>query len=249
MNAWLVISLFAIVESPALFWGLRGIVERGVAPSRTRPGTSEAMFDCIHRVCRLALIAWAGQASLLSAEDVGVRLPSSMTQVELGFAVYLLQDWTRGYLVPRGTAREEARRGISMLRMFCPRRPVGHLFVWMSNLVNPVTEEVIYRGVFVRLLWQASGSLPLALAVGLGTCLVVHHYQGWRFLLSHAVFFGVTTALVLSPFGLLSAITCHLLADTMPLARIGSTFRALKAVRCPQPARPPDAGAPVGSGP
>lgn len=87
-------------------------------------------------------------------------------------------------------------------------------------LLNPITEEFMYRGVLVWLLGNQIGSHPTAVVLGLLVFWAVHLYQGPRALISHTLTYAVIIFLLYSPLGLMGAVGFHLGADLVPTLTI-----------------------------
>jgi membrane protease YdiL (CAAX protease family) len=103
------------------------------------------------------------------------------------------------------------------LRRSWPRRRGARLLMAIAGCVlNPVNEEIIYRGILIGLLGHLLGSYLPAVLAGLVLTLGVHLYQGWRALPFHAIFFAFATLLLFSALGLVGAIGLHFAADLWP---------------------------------
>lgn len=87
-------------------------------------------------------------------------------------------------------------------------------------VLNPVTEELIYRGVLVYGLGVLVGSHAAPVALGLALTLGGHAYQGPKELITHFVFYAVVVSLLFSPLGLVAAIGCHFGGDLIPVLRM-----------------------------
>jgi len=93
-------------------------------------------------------------------------------------------------------------------------------------LLNPFTEELIYRGVLVYFLGVFIGNFWLAAAIGLAFSLAVHLYQGAWSIPFHFLFHGTAILLVLSPLGLVACFGFHFAGDLVPVAALKKNMYA-----------------------
>jgi membrane protease YdiL (CAAX protease family) len=106
------------------------------------------------------------------------------------------------------------------LRQVYPRSSLQKgAFTVAVVLLNPITEEWLYRGVAV--VWLANQTHPLpAVCFGLAVSLSVHAYQGLFLAPFQFAFHAIACALVFSPLGLLGAMGFHFLGDAYPMYRL-----------------------------
>lgn len=144
-----------------------------------------------------------------------------------GFAVYLgfAALFSLGaYAVGMLARLEDA--AFRALRTVWPRDPAEkRLMLIPVCLLNPITEEVVFRGVLVYALGTLVGSHALTVGVGLVLTLLAHTYQGSQALVSHVFFYAVVIGLLFSPLGLLGAIGFHFAGDIVPVATFGYQMR------------------------
>lgn len=89
-------------------------------------------------------------------------------------------------------------------------------FLFAVCLLNPITEELLFRGILVHQ-FGILLSLPLlAIAIGFLINLGNHIYQGIWQITTHLPFFIIAVVLLYSPFGLLGAIGFHIAGDAYP---------------------------------
>jgi membrane protease YdiL (CAAX protease family) len=100
---------------------------------------------------------------------------------------------------------------------FWPRGCVNKMLAFWAVVLNPVTEEFLFRGILVHQLSLITGSVAIPLVVGLSAMLAVHFYQGWRAIPGLILVYIFVVALLFSPMGLAGAIGFHLVADLDPL--------------------------------
>jgi membrane protease YdiL (CAAX protease family) len=98
-------------------------------------------------------------------------------------------------------------------------------------LANPVTEELVFRGLLVHQFHVLGAPLWLAIAIGAVVSLINHAYQGRALALFHLAFYGCVVALLYSPVGLVGAIGMHFGADLWPLTGFGRNLRTYRAMR------------------
>jgi membrane protease YdiL (CAAX protease family) len=111
-----------------------------------------------------------------------------------------------------------------------PRHPAAKAVdVVATCLLNPVTEELMYRGILVLLFGSLIGSYVFSISIGLLLCLGAHLYQGPRQLPYHALFYAFTVALLFSPLGLVGSVGLHFAGDLLPSVQSRRNVREWKA--------------------
>lgn len=155
-----------------------------------------------------------------SAESVGLAsaLPLPLALL-IGVILYgglaLLYDASTKRLDSRADIMQAAFRANASL---WPRQRNAKVWAGIAIMVlNPVTEEVLMRGILVHQLGQLTGSPVIPIAVGLVVNGVLHSYQGPRMIAWHMLFYGFTIALLYSPLGLIGAIRAHVAGDAIPI--------------------------------
>ncbi|BDA76182.1 hypothetical protein CAL7716_103480 (plasmid) [Calothrix sp. PCC 7716] len=83
-------------------------------------------------------------------------------------------------------------------------------------LLNPITEELMFRGILVHQLGIYINNHWLAIAIGLFVNIGNHIYQGKLQITTHITFYLIVVALLYSPVGLLGAIGFHFCGDIYP---------------------------------
>jgi membrane protease YdiL (CAAX protease family) len=99
------------------------------------------------------------------------------------------------------------------------------------TLFNPVTEELLFRGLLVHQFAMLSGRVGLALAIGAVVNGVNHAYQGWRAAPFHFLFYAGAVGLLFSPYGLVAAIGYHFAGDALPLFGLPGALREYRRER------------------
>jgi membrane protease YdiL (CAAX protease family) len=118
-----------------------------------------------------------------------------------------------------GTEGKFLDNSMRTMAAICPRGAGQKVMAWIAFcLLNPVTEEVLFRGVLVYQTSLAIGSVWLPIALGLAVNIGNHWYQGWRPLLLHIPFYAIAVALLFSPLGLAGAIGFHFAGDIVPMS-------------------------------
>jgi hypothetical protein len=87
--------------------------------------------------------------------------------------------------------------------------------------LNPLTEELIHRGVLIYALGIHIGNFALPVIIGLILNLLMHLYQGPVALISHIFFFAIVISILFSPLGIVGAVGFHFAGDVVPIV----TFR------------------------
>jgi hypothetical protein len=131
----------------------------------------------------------------------------------------------------RGRAIEDAEAAFRVLAREWPRSRIAKSFAMIGDCLNPFTEEIISRGMLVRLPVSLGAPVALTVAVGLLLNLGAHAYQGTCSLPYHAVIFVLSVMILFSPLGLVGAIGCHFVADVMPVLCIRRTVSWIRRSR------------------
>ena len=105
------------------------------------------------------------------------------------------------------------------------------LIVFATAFLNPVTEELVTRGILVFMFSEFLGSIWPPIILGVLLNLGVHAYQGTWTLIAHALFFTATIGVLYSPLGLIGCVGLHFVADLVPLVFFRNNMLAYKAAR------------------
>nr|WP_243458484.1 CPBP family intramembrane glutamic endopeptidase [Nostoc sp. UIC 10630] len=98
-----------------------------------------------------------------------------------------------------------------------PRQKLQKTLFWVAVcILNPITEELIFRGVLVHQLGIYTNNYYLAIFLGLFVSVGNHIYQGKLHVITHFVFYIFTVTLLYSDVGLLGSIGFHLAGDIYP---------------------------------
>jgi len=107
-----------------------------------------------------------------------------------------------------------------------PRGRVNKKLAFLAFVLNPITEELLFRGILVYQFSLLTGSVAIPLIVGLSAMIATHLYQGWPAILTgHIPMYGVMVALLFSPMGLAAAIGFHMLGDLVPVLSLKRYIR------------------------
>ncbi|MCW5312474.1 CPBP family intramembrane metalloprotease [Nostoc sp. KVJ3] len=90
------------------------------------------------------------------------------------------------------------------------------LFMIAVCILNPITEELIFRGVLVHQLGLYINNNHLAICLGLFVSVLNHIYQGKLHIITHIIFYSFTVILLYSHAGLIGAIGFHFTGDIYP---------------------------------
>lgn len=103
-----------------------------------------------------------------------------------------------------------------MVRLI-PRQKLAKVLLLIGACVfNPITEELMFRGILVHQLGLFLNNNWLAIALGLFVNIGNHVYQGRLQITTHTIFYLIVVALLYSPFGLIGAIGFHFAGDIYP---------------------------------
>lgn len=180
-----------------------------------------------HLITQLILTAFLGltfHKGWWDAPSIGVSntVPGAISMVG-GFTLYVvaIQIYT---MLLRAAGRMSTLEDASFgaLRLTWPRaRSEKYLAFVGACLLNPITEELICRGVLVYMLGELLGSHLISILFGAATFFTIHLYQGGMALVGHLFIFPLIIGLLYSPLGLLGCIGFHFAADFIPVL----TFR------------------------
>jgi membrane protease YdiL (CAAX protease family) len=82
--------------------------------------------------------------------------------------------------------------------------------------MNPIMEELVFRGIAVHLFDVATGLTGLAISMGCMACILLHSYQGIVALPFHVAFYACSIAVLYSPLGLVGCMGLHFVGDLLP---------------------------------
>ena len=235
---YVLLFLGAVVVSMLVVSGIRAIIKkerRASIPERDSSAKHSLIGELI--IAGLLLVLLAGEPDILFMLGYSIII-SPVEAAALGLAAYAVliigYDWSARVLGVSEILTLEAQH---VMRRMWPRRKRDHWKFYISVCVlNPFLEELIFRGILVSLLAYQSGSLVLAVMLGLSASIVAHLYQGWRLAPFHVLFHGMAIALLFSPGGLLSCIAMHFAGDFLPVVKGGQRMRRrlkeLDTIRC-----------------
>lgn len=220
------------------------------APSPPRRLTPQGVRDLVLHQLLLATVlgvtywlgAWNG-ASVGSAfvPELWQLSLVSILVGEIGFLALILVYWLLLAVAGRfERMRLTATRGNLLL---WPRKTSHKMITAVFIMIfNPVTEELVMRGILIHQWGLLLGSPVIPIMVGFVLNALLHWYQGWRMQLWHAMFFALAVTL-LYQWDLVAAITAHLLGDVLPflvlrrnLQRVRAARRKARAARVLRPA-------------
>ncbi|MGF1938877.1 MAG: CPBP family intramembrane glutamic endopeptidase [Nostoc sp. ChiQUE02] len=109
------------------------------------------------------------------------------------------------------------------------------LFLIAVCILNPITEELIFRGVIVHQLGIYINNYYLAILLGLFVTIGNHIYQGRLHIITHLIFYIFTVTLLYSDVGLVGSIGFHLAGDIYPFMRLkyeANNYKKRRRERC-----------------
>lgn len=101
-------------------------------------------------------------------------------------------------------------------------------FVVGVCLLNPIVEELLFRGILVYQFSLAIESHTLPIAIGLVASLGNHAYQGRLAITTHLPFYAIVVGLLYSPLGLWGAIGFHYAGDIVPFVNLKQSLTAYR---------------------
>lgn len=229
---WLLVSLFLIIEVPMLLNSLAIGANQRPHRRRERMTFAQSFWGLLNQFTLLGVLAWAYQADLWRPLDFNLRFTMVLPALLVGGLTYAAFAAYGKHLVwPSQDMKAWISDSLQAQRALWPLSRVGKFFRVATLTINPVTEEMIMRGVFVRAMGLATHSTAVGVAFGLVLCVITHAYQGRAYIAYHITFFALTTMLMFSDFGLLAAITAHLGADLSPALRAKDSIRSIRQTR------------------
>jgi membrane protease YdiL (CAAX protease family) len=179
----------------------------------------------------------------LTLEQVGFSTSMPMPQaLAMGIFSYLvLIAFWRFSLA--GEDDWSLESGFEFIRSMTPRDKYAKAVSFVAFCVlNPVVEEVVYRGALVYCLGEYLNSYRTAVLISVSLTLLTHLYQGLASLRFHLAFAAMTIVLLFSPAGLVGAIGAHFAGDIVPGIFYRSDIRKWKERRRQRRSKPPATG-------
>ncbi len=221
------VGLFVLLWLPAMS---RSVLHswRGLPSPRRRRSTEDAWLRLLHQLTLIVVLAGTWYLGWWEGQAVGIRwtwwsVPIGvLANVALGALNTVLQ---RGMATPMDLLSHVRR-----MRRQWPRSKTGQALESVAFCLNPATEELVTRGIFVCVVHTATGSFLCGFLFGLLINQVLHAGNGPQKLPYHAVGYTVFVALTYSPVGLLGAIVCHMSAN-MPHLNSRQKLRDIRDYR------------------
>jgi membrane protease YdiL (CAAX protease family) len=135
------------------------------------------------------------------------------------------------HLIFRMGGVHDSQADNSMINMAAiwPREPRQKVAMWIGVcLLNPVTEELMFRGILVYQLSEAIGNTELPLLLGFFVTLANHAYQGPRSVFLHALYYVFAVGLLFSPMGIMGAIGMHFAGDIVPVSMMKRNLKSYR---------------------
>lgn len=127
-----------------------------------------------------------------------------------------------------GMTARQARSALRVNASLWPRTPGARVVAGLAIIgLNPVTEELLMRGILVHQFTGVLGSPVVPILAGLVLNALLHSYQGSKQVIWHAIFYGCSVALLFSPLGLAGCVGFHFLGDALPILSLPQ-----QALRC-----------------
>lgn len=236
------VSLFSIVGAVARLVPATWV--RPMTPTARRAGANlplatkprrRTVVGSVARYSIACLLLWALYlGSAWTRASVGfARRDSVVVSAIAGVMIYYALSGLYG-LALHWFGRRDSERQAALRISFgmLPNRPRARCAVIATLcLVNPIVEELIFRGLLVHQYAALSGNLPKALLIGAVVNATNHAYQGLRMVPFHLVFYAATVSLMYSPYGLAAAIGLHYAADAVPLLGLQEQLKEYREKR------------------
>lgn len=194
-----------------------------------RVATQDVVGGFVRQLIFLAWFTWVFASGQLDPTDVNVHWSKLVGGIAQGATVWALYVWLHWLSSRHPRSRKDFRDLVRSIGLLWPRSRTGQVLMRITLLLNPFTEEIAARGVMVVLVSKVSGSMPLALGIGLVSCLLTHIYQGLRALPGHTLYYLIAIGLTLGKWGLPAAIALHFCANQRLF--LGNRMKWLRKLR------------------
>jgi membrane protease YdiL (CAAX protease family) len=230
----------AVMLLSVLFW-IGGIYSRRLrvakssAQDRERPPLRRPPANtgsrCLRYQVMMALALWVLYQSSWTFSTVGFRQEFPIADFLCGVIAYgVLISILYLLFRMRGIVDSQADNTIINMAALWPREPRQKLAMWIGVcILNPITEELLFRGILVYQLGEAIGNTELAVLLGFFVTLANHAYQGPRSVLLHSVYYVFAIGLLFSPMGIMGAIGMHFAGDIVPVSLMKRNLKSYRA--------------------
>ncbi len=195
-------------------------------PLRRPRGKIGSRFLRFQVALLLVLFVYFNEQSWTAA-TVGFMQEFPGADFACGFFAYGLLLLILGLLFRmRGISNEQADNTMNNMAALWPREPRQKLAMTVAVcVINPITEELLFRGILVYQLGLAIGDYELPICLGLVVTLWNHAYQGQRSMLFHTLYYVFAVALLFSPAGMMGAIGMHYAGDIVPVSLMKTNLK------------------------
>lgn len=245
----------AVMLLSVLFW-VGGVYSRRLrvvkssAQDRDRPPLrrppAKTGSRCLRFQLVMVLALWVLYQSSWTFSTVGFRQEFPIADFFFGvfaYGVLLLLL----HLIFRMGGVHDSQADNTMINMAAlwPREPRQKLAMWIGVcILNPITEELLFRGILVYQLGEAIGNTELAVLLGFFVTLANHAYQGLRSVLLHSLYYVFAIGLLFSPMGMMGAIGMHFAGDIVPVSLMKRNLKSYRE-RHRREAKKVDDGLPI----
>ena len=206
--------------------GLDATTGRFLRPPR---GFGGSVFSW--QITLLFLLFYLYVAGGWTAESTGIKRELSWPLAfAIGVLAYFVFIYSLDFLL-RGMLLADRLHdaNVRTLARLWPRHRADRTFLLTGVcLLNPITEELVFRGILVHQSAIVFESVLLAVLLGLLINIGNHVYQGLAPLAVHIPLYFVVVAIIFSPLGLIGAIGFHFAADAWPFISFRRSLAAYK---------------------
>jgi membrane protease YdiL (CAAX protease family) len=193
-----------------------------------RPKPTAGRAFLIWQLLMAAMLFAASTPAHWTYETVGLASGFSIAgSMVIGVATYAIFVLCLTKVVKAiGLLAKVSDRNLQILASLWPRQKRQRLLAVVAFCVmNPVIEELMYRGILVRQLGLSIDSVTIAIVIGLIAHLANHAYQGLWGTFTHLPFYIIVVTLLYSPAGLWGAIGFHFAGDLYPFLTLKRQMR------------------------
>ena len=206
--------------------------QRNLRPNLRRPANTSGGVLLRWQMVLAAWIFLVAYPNAWTWETVGLNgLALTIIGLCVGVLVYaLFTAVLTFYLQATGGLEKFADDSTRIMAGIWPRPRRQKVAVWIAFCVlNPVIEELLFRGVLVYQMALAINSIWAPLLVGFVVSIGNHWYQGRRMMALHIPFYWIAVGLLFSPLGLAGAIGFHFAGDIVPMSLTRRQLRQFRA--------------------
>lgn len=185
---------------------------------------------CLRFQLVMALALWVLYPESWTFSTVGFRQEFPIADFFVGvFAYGVLILLLHLFFRMGGLHDSQADNSMINMAAIWPREPRQKVAMWIGVcLLNPITEELLFRGILIYQLSEAIGNTALPVLLGFLVTLANHAYQGPRSVFLHSLYYVFAIGLLFSPMGIMGAIGMHFAGDIAPVSLMKRNLKSYR---------------------